>query len=166
MFTLLLGLWEVGRITQVQNVLWNSAREAARDASLGQDNLQTVANNLLAYLQAADPVAFPTAHSPTMVAPSTAGITLPSGTYGYSCVDSNNKELFTMTFTDRTTTSVTDPTGMNRLDLYEIGVQVPYSNIGWLPVANITGTTRLYATVDWASMVDTPFSISGYLPAQ
>jgi Flp pilus assembly protein TadG len=32
---LLLGILEVGRITQVSNVLWNGARESARDASLG-----------------------------------------------------------------------------------------------------------------------------------
>ena len=44
-----------GRITEVQEVLWNSAREAARDASLGEDNLQTVASNLLTYLQGAEP---------------------------------------------------------------------------------------------------------------
>jgi Flp pilus assembly protein TadG len=35
LFLLLLGLWEVGRITEVGNVMWNSSREGARDASLG-----------------------------------------------------------------------------------------------------------------------------------
>ena len=44
MLMILAGLWEVGRITEVQKVMWNSAREAARDASLGEDNLQTVAS--------------------------------------------------------------------------------------------------------------------------
>ncbi len=51
MCLILTGLWEVGRITQVAEVMWDSAREAARDASLGQDNLQTVTTNLLTYLQ-------------------------------------------------------------------------------------------------------------------
>ena len=45
LWLLLLGLWEVGRITEVTKVMWNSAREGARDASMGQDNLATVATN-------------------------------------------------------------------------------------------------------------------------
>ena len=78
MFLLLAGLWEVGRIVEVQNVMWNSARESARDCSLGQDNLLTVANNLLTYLQAAEPRAFAQGHSTSMVAPTSKGITLAS----------------------------------------------------------------------------------------
>ena len=58
LLTIMAGLWEVGRIIEVQQVMWNSAREAARDASLGQSNLTTVANNLLTYLQSAEPTAF------------------------------------------------------------------------------------------------------------
>ena len=94
-------------------------------------------------------------------------VTLPANTYGYTCWDNTaNKELFTMTFTDLTTTSVTDPTGMSQLDRYQIGVQVPYSSVGFLPVPTVTGLSRLYATVEWGSMNDTPFSIAPDLPAQ
>jgi Flp pilus assembly protein TadG len=164
MFLLLFGLWEVGRITEVTQVMWNSARESARDASLGQDNLLTVANNLLTYLQSAEPTAFAQGHATTMKAPV---VTLPANTTGYTCWDTTaNRELFTMTFSDATTTSVTDPTAMLQLDRYVIGVQVPYASVGWLPVATITGTSRLYVAVDWASMVDSPFQIAPYLPAQ
>src|ERR1700730_9607539 len=66
LFTILFGLWEVGRITEVQQVMWNSAREAARDCSLGQDNLSTTATNLLTYLQSAEPTAFGKGHTTTM----------------------------------------------------------------------------------------------------
>jgi Flp pilus assembly protein TadG len=160
----LLGLWEVGRTTEVQNIMWNSAREAARDASMGQASLQTIANNLLVYLQGAEPTAFGAGHTTAMQG---AVVTLPSNTYGYTCWDSTtNQELFTITFTDVTNSSVTDPTGMAQLDHYQIGVQVPYATIGWIPVAQVTGRTRLYVTVDWASMVDAPFQIAPYLPAQ
>ncbi len=114
-------------MTEVRQVMWNSAREAARDASLGQDNLQTVASNLLTYLQGAEPTAFGSGHSTSMIAPV---VTLPANTTGYTCWDNTtNKELFTMTFTDLTKTSVTDPTAMSQLDLYQIGVQVPYTSI-------------------------------------
>ena len=43
----LTGLLEVGRITEVTEVMWNSAREAARDASIGNDIIQAVTMNLL-----------------------------------------------------------------------------------------------------------------------
>ena len=96
MCLVLTGLWEVGRITQVAEVMWNSAREAARDASLGQDNLQTVTTNLLTYLQSAEPTAFGQGHQTTVIAPV---ISLPANTTGYTCWDSTaNRELFTMTF--------------------------------------------------------------------
>ena len=71
-----------------------------------------------------------------------------------------------MSFADKTDTTVTDPTSMEQLDRYEIGVQVPYASIGWLPVAQITGVTRLSITMDWVSMVDSPFQVPASLPAQ
>jgi Flp pilus assembly protein TadG len=161
---IVLGLLEVGRITAAENVIWNCAREGARDASTGEANLQAVASNLLIYLQGAEPSAFPTGHSTSMIAPV---VSLPANTSGYTCWDTTaNQELFTMTFTDLTNTSVSDPTGMSQLDRYQIGVQVPYSRIGWLPTARITGITRLYAKVTWAALVDSPFEIAPDLPAQ
>jgi Flp pilus assembly protein TadG len=161
---LLLGLWEVGRIAQVSNVMRNGAREAARDASLGQDNLQTVASSLVTYLQGALPTGFGQGHSTTLQAPS---ISLPANTYGYTCWDNTaNRELFTITFTDITTPTVTDPTAMLKLDHYQIGVQVPYATVGWTSVAQITGINRILITEDWASMRDSPFQITPTLPAQ
>ena len=160
---LLLGLWEVGRLVEVNEVMWNSAREAARDSSLGQDNLQTVANNLVTYLQSAEPTAFGQGHSTSLIAPV---VTLPANTTGYTCWDTTaNRELFTITFTDLTNPTDTDPTQMNQLDLYQIGVQVPYASIGWTAVPRITGMTRMNVTVTWASMVDSPFQITPSLPA-
>ena len=164
MLMILTGLWEVGRITEVQEVMWNSAREAARDASLGQDNLQTVATNLLAYLVGADRTAFHPGHSTSMISPV---VSLPANTTGYTCWDNTtNKEMFTITFADLTNTSVTDPTDMSQLDVYQIGVQVPYSSIQLNSVVPVGGLTRLSVTVVWASLVDSPFEIAPYLPAQ
>lgn len=161
---ILSGVWEVGRITEIEQVMWNSAREAARDASLGQDNLSTVASNLLTYLQSAEPTAFPSTHSTSMIAPV---VTLPANTTGYTCWDNTaNQELFTITFTDVSDTDVTDPTGMSQLDVFQLGVQVPYKSIQISPLAQITSTTRLSVLSTWASMVDSPFQITESLPAQ
>lgn len=161
---ILFGLWEVGRMTEVQQVMWNAAREGARDASMGQADLATVAGYVRVYLQSSEPGAFGQGHATTMQAPV---VTLPANTYGYTCWDTTaNKELFTLTFKDCTATSVTDPTGMAQLDRYEIGIQVPYASVGWLPVAYVTGKTRLTVAVNWASMVDSPFTLPPSLPAQ
>src|SRR6476660_3314900 len=98
MCLILTGLLEVGRITEVSQVMWNSAREAARDASIGDDNLQTVTTNLLTYLQNAEPTAFGAGHQTSLIAPV---VTLPANTTGYTCWDNTaNRELFTMTFAD------------------------------------------------------------------
>jgi Flp pilus assembly protein TadG len=161
---ILLGLWEVGRMTEVQQVTWNAAREGARDASMGQTSLLSMANNLVVYLQSSEPSAFGKGHTTTMKDPV---VTLPANTYGYTCWDSTaNKELFTVTFKDATDTTVTDPTKMSQLDRYEIGLQVPYASFSWLSSLKVTGASRLYATVQWASMVDSPFTLPKSLPAQ
>jgi Flp pilus assembly protein TadG len=161
---ILAGLWQVGRYTEVNQILWNAARESARDASLGQDNLQTVASNMLTYLQSAEPTAFGTGHSTSMIAPV---VSLPANTNGYTCWDNTaNRELFTMTFTDVTNPSATDPTTMSQLDLFKIGVHVPFASIEWSQLAPISGMTRLRVTVAWTSLVDTPFQIAPDLPAQ
>jgi Flp pilus assembly protein TadG len=161
---ILFGLWEVGRITEVEEVMTNSAREAGRDASLGQEDLKTVATNLATYLQAAEPSAFAQGHATNMIAPV---VTMPANTTGYTCWDTvANRELFTITFTDLTHTSVTEPTGMSQLDIFRVGVQVPYTNVGWLPTPYLTGLTRLNSSVTWTAMVDSPFTIAPSLPAE
>jgi Flp pilus assembly protein TadG len=158
------GLWQVGRFVEVHQVLWNAGREGARDASLGQQNLQTVATRVLTYLQGAEQTAFGTGHSTSMISPV---VTLPANTYGYTCWDNTaNRELFTMSFTDVTNPTVTDPTAMSQLDLYQIGVQVPFNSIRWSTFVPIGGLSRLSVTVVWTSLVDTPFQIAPDLPAQ
>ncbi len=162
--TIMLGLWEVGRITEVQLVMWNSAREAARDASLGSDSLSTVATNLLTYLQAAEPTAFGTGHTTSLISPV---ITLPTNSTGYTCWDNTaNRELFTISFRDYTTSTSTDPTTMLKLDRFAIVISVPYTSIAWSPLVQITGTSRLSADAHWTCMIDSPFMIIPTLPAQ
>ncbi len=131
---------------------------------MGQASLSTVASNVLTYLQGAEPSAFGTGHSTSLITPV---VTLPANTYGYTCWDNTaNQELFTLTFSDLTNTTVTDPTLMSQLDVFQIGIQVPYETIGWVATDTITNVSRLYVNVYWASLVDSPFTISPYLPAQ
>jgi Flp pilus assembly protein TadG len=161
---LFLGLIEVGRMVEVQQVVYNSTREAARDASMGQANLQAVATNLILYLQGAEPTAFGQGDSTSLIAPV---FSLPANTYGYTCWDNTaNRELFTVTFTDLTNPAVTDPTGMAQLDIYTITVSYPVAGVSWFPVTQVTGISRLTASMNWASMVDSPYQLATNLQAQ
>jgi len=161
---ILTGLWQVGRITQIQQDVWNSAREAARDASLAQDDLPAVAAKVLTYLQGVDPGAFGKGHS-TTVMPSV--VALPANTIGYTCWDNTaNREIFTVTFSNLTNAGSASPSAMKQLDLYRIGVQVPFASIALTTLTAIGGTGRLSATVVWASMVDSAFQIAPRLPAE
>ena len=55
---------------------------------------------------------------------------------------------------------------MSQLDVYQIGVQVPYSSIELNSVVPVANMTRLSVLVSWASLVDSPFQIAPNLPAQ
>jgi hypothetical protein len=164
MFLILAGLWEVGRMLEIQGVTANAAREAARDASLSTYNLNAIASRTLVYLQAAEPQAFGQGHTINIVAPT---VTLPANATGWTCFDQTaNQELFTIYYIDFTNTTSTDPTTAAKLDHYQIGIQVPYATISMSPLSQITGANRLNTTADWLSMRDTPFQVNPVLPAQ
>jgi Flp pilus assembly protein TadG len=162
--TLLLGMLEVGRMVEVQQVTCNSVREGARDASLGSANLLALGANLQLYLQSAEPGAFGAGHSTSFI---TSVVTLPANTYGYTCWDNTaNRELFTFMFADVTKPTVTDPSGMSQLDVYSVSVSYPFASVSWLPATQVLGQSRFTATVYWVSMVDSPFQLSTGLQAQ
>ena len=164
LIALIYGLWEVGRVVEVQQVVYNAAREGARDASTGHANLQAVATNLTLYLQSGEPTAFGSGHTTSLISPV---ITLSANTYGYTCWDNTaNKELFTFTFTDVTNPTVTEPTGMSQLDIYVINVSYPVANVSWVQATLVASMGRYNASTTWACMVDSPFSIVPSLPAQ
>ena len=75
---LLLGMWEVGRMVEMQQILANAAREGARQASTGNytnSQVQTIVTN---YLTEAG---IPTANVVVTVADNTSGTDVSSATY-------------------------------------------------------------------------------------
>src|SRR5438067_88543 len=50
---LLLGLWEVGRLVEAQQILSNAAREAGRQASTGMKSTAQIQQSALTYIQMA-----------------------------------------------------------------------------------------------------------------
>ncbi len=120
-------------MVEVQQVLYNAAREGARQASTSSVNLPTVKTNVLTYIQNAEP-----------------GIT---NTTGYD-----------LTYQNITQPSVTDPVNATQLDRFRITVTLPFQNVKWTMLQQITSITTLTATVDWYSMKDIPVTVTTTLP--
>src|SRR5690349_7694930 len=47
---LLFGIWEVGRMVEVNQVMQGAVREGARQCSVGTDGMQVISTNVLVYL--------------------------------------------------------------------------------------------------------------------
>lgn len=123
--TVITGLWEVGRIVDVQRALYNAAREGARQAATGQftnAQVQTIALNHLK-LDLGDT-------SGTLTANATA-----------SCAD--------------LTVPGTDASAAASLDQLQVTVTVPFKDVRWINLPLITtNATILSGQVTWVNMID------------
>lgn len=183
------GLLEIGRIVEIQQIAFNAAREAARSCSTGNEYLDptgaisglsspytpNVANDTLQYLQAAEPQAFSGNGSGSWATASSN--TVSSGGAGYIYSDSNG-ELFTISFvvsnaytstsnsySGSPNTSCNDPRSCNQLDQFQLMINIPYRRIALSPLGQYFSGSRLAAVVTWVSAVDYPYYPPGYLPA-
>ena len=142
----IVGVWEVGRLIQVQQALNNAAREGARLAAQG---LIINSNGV-----------------PTQVYANHTG-----GTYnvedtvkaylsqaGYDTTSLNVKFAFTTG-----NTGLTDPYQAAKAQRYTVTVTLPFDNVRWT-ILSITGIQTLGATVSWESLVDDPFTLNTTLP--
>ena len=129
---LLLGLWEVGRLVEVQQTVNMAAREGGRQASTGQKDVSGVQQTVTNYL-------------------TRAGI---------------NTQGITVTVTNMTNNSRSDPTTANQMDRFRITVTLPFNNVRWVMLNQITNTQSLTAQSDWYSMRDLPVTVSTTLPVE
>jgi Flp pilus assembly protein TadG len=134
--TLLLGIWEVGRLVQVSQVLQNAAREAARQASTGTATMSTISTNVQTYITGAEPritnlsgfnVAFTDITRPSITDPTNA------------------------TQLDKYTITVTLPFDNVRWSASKL----------FVPAG-----TQASATVTWYSMRDLPVTVTTGLPVE
>jgi Flp pilus assembly protein TadG len=124
---MLVGLWEVGRIVEVQQYLFNAAREGARQAATGQfttAQVQAVALNALRYAL----------NDTTGQMTRNAQVTV---------VDLTNPGK--------------DPTQAATLDQLQITVTVPYQDVRWTNLSLVTnGATLLMGQITWVCLADSP----------
>lgn len=141
---LVIGVWEVGRMIQIQQILNNAAREGGRQASTGQlsaTGVQTIVQN---YLNNALPSAG--VSNPTAVA-----------TYAYNhCTVTNLDYPKTdSSVTPPKSNDPTDPTKALQLDRLQVRVTIRLADVRWIDLYLISdANTNLVATSVWPSVRD------------
>jgi Flp pilus assembly protein TadG len=143
LLTFLLGIWEVGRMVDCYQVVNNAAREGARKAATGSivDPTSGVTTNVYA-----------------------TDVTNASTYYlareGYSTAN------VSVTFSNLTQTSKTDPYQATQGDKIQVQVSIPYADVRWgvtSPFA--TPLTNIQATVIWTSVANGAFTVNQTIPA-
>ena len=128
--TLLLGIWEVGRIVHVKQIVSNAAREGARASSTGTNNFNDVQNIVSNYL-------------------TNAGLDATGVTVEITNITTNNGAAY-------------DPTQATQLDEMRIYVSLPFDNVRWAFVDQLTDIREIRAQVEWRSMKDIPIDTSQF----
>jgi len=142
LITLLLGLWEVGRMLQINATMNNAVREGARMAAGGLYNGQPVTVAMV-QTQVKDYL--------------TAG--------GFPAAAVNGSVV---TVTNLSAHNWTDPSEATPLDRFRVTVTIPsgspYQSLQWSPVSTMTGRTSLAVTTDWLSANDSRVTVDAQLP--
>jgi Flp pilus assembly protein TadG len=163
---MLIGIWEVGRLVQVQQLVSNAAREAARIAAQGY-TLDSSGNT-------------------TQVMTSTGSINLQQTVYNYlyaaglTTLQSTDVTVGFVFNTPRTTTYVplaSDPAGTNypagsyptdpcygdKGEVFTVTVTVPWTKVRWVNLGVVNPTTVTF-NVTWQMLLDDQFTVNDQLP--
>jgi Flp pilus assembly protein TadG len=139
---LMMGVWEVGRMVEVSQILNNAVREGARYAAGG------TSNNI--------PVTVALVQSQVQNYMTSAG--LPSAAVSGS----------TVTVTNQSANTWTDPCDASPLDQFQVSVTIPsgsaFDSLKWGLTKSITGMTSLTVSTKWYSANDSKLTVSSTLP--
>lgn len=130
---LLGGIWEVGHLVEVNQILTNAAREGARQASTSQKHYSDVNTAVTNYLN-------------------DAGITNLSG---LTVQVQNLTTGDTGPGSDGQGVADYDPTNASNMDRLQVTVTLPFSNVRWLALSVITNSnTTLNGQAVFRSLAD------------
>ncbi len=138
----MLGVWEVGRIAHVQQILANAVHDGARIASQG--TLDGVPVTVGGVQQAVRD--YLTASGLPAAAVSGAQIT----------------------FVNNSANTWTDPTDAQPLDKFQLSVKIPsgaaFDSLRWILLPSVTGADQISATTHWVSLNDSEVTVDTQLP--
>jgi Flp pilus assembly protein TadG len=138
---ILLGVWEVGRRVEVQQLIDNAAREGARQAAIC---------TLL--------------HPTTPTTRYTYASDVQSTGTNYLTRNGLTATGINVQVSNLSHPSAADPYLASQLDQLQVTVQLPFNNVKWVVLGSITGVTTLNAQVTWYSMRDINVTVSTTLP--
>ncbi len=150
---LLVGIWELGRIINVQIILNNAARDGARLAA--QANIVTSSGD---YTQIHFDTGTPNIDGAIRAYLSGAGITNLTGIV----IEFQFVEAATSGGTAPTSTTDDPYTGVKN-QRFRVRVSIPYANVRWTTLSLINPNT-LTAETYWQCLVDDPFTVNTTLP--
>lgn len=134
---LITGIWEVGRMIEATQVLSNAAREGVRCAAAGNKTVGDVDLVVFNYIKA-------------------AGFT----TTGYTMKVYN----LTANPTPLPSAPSDDPSTAAQLDHLRVYVTLPFNNVKWVFLSQITNVTTLKSQADWVVMRDQPLVVDSTMP--
>jgi Flp pilus assembly protein TadG len=144
---ILVGLWEVGRMIQLQQILSNAAREGARVAAQS-----TIVNRTSAPTQIGVTTGDPNVKQTVVNYLNRAGLNLTSSDV---TVD------FAFTTGD---TTKTEPYQGTKGQQFQVTVSVPVSSLKWTTLSFFTPSS-MSSSVVWTCLVDDPFTLDTSLPS-
>jgi Flp pilus assembly protein TadG len=137
---MVIGLVEVGRLVEVQQILSNAAREGARHASTAQYTNNQCRDLVKAYLMAAN---IPITNATVYVSDLGSASSLGSPPYNTAAGQLGDQG---------------DVTQAKYLDVVFVYVTLPYSDVRWINLYLATSsTTTMSAQSTWISAVDKPY---------
>lgn len=140
---LLLGVWEVGRMCQVTQILENAAREGVRQAAIGVtiNGATGDATNITTTNVQDTVIAYVTRNG--LPAPTTAQV-----------------EFYNLTAPGKT-----QPYDADSGDLLRVQITYPKANWNWAPLTtSVTGAANLYGSAVWASAKDKQLIVDVNMP--
>lgn len=146
----LVGLWEIGRIVQLQQIVANAAREGGRQAAAGKKTKAQVEDVVLDYLE-------------------NSGLQVREGGSGNVNVrvvvtnETSDGEVKGKVQPDGTVV----PDGAEQGDEVRVAIEYPFANARWLASTFfVSADAKLTAVSQWASAVDRPIVVSTTIPRQ
>lgn len=143
---ILLGLWETGRIIQVQQLLSNAAREGGRVAAQG--------------------LTINSSGDPTQITLDTGSVSVKKVVYNYLRQAGLNLSMSDITVSFRYLdgdTTKTQPHQATKGQKFLVTVSVPLSKVEWTDLGPFTAPT-LSASATWYSVVDDPYTLDTSMP--
>ena len=148
MVPLMIGVWEVGRLVQVRQLVGNSAREGARLAAQGYT--------------------INTAGAPTQIMTATGTPNVRSAVHQYLVAGGlTNLQLsdvtVTFAFLPPNPAGATEPYQGQKNQPFKVTVSIPWSKVRWVNLGLVKPTNVTF-TVTWQMLTDEAFTVNPALP--